>query len=270
LAKRKGVSIEMAAREVRHRFLAQTARKRRCPFIAMAHHADDQAELVLLRLLRGSGSEGLGGMRACSPSPMDADLTLIRPLLAVRREEILTFAQKHRIRFREDRSNASRVHLRNRVRHELLPHLRKHHQPAIESVLCRTASILAEEADYIEDVARQWLADGGGPFNELPLALRRRLIQLQALDLGVPLDFESVEQLVDLPERRVSVPGGQDLVRQLDGRVALATDRHYSPLKDALVLSVVDAGEVQFGRLGICWKTEPVPSGRPSARVSNQ
>ncbi|HXC99166.1 MAG TPA: tRNA lysidine(34) synthetase TilS, partial [Verrucomicrobiae bacterium] len=81
-ASRRGESIEMAARELRHKFLAKTALRRKIRVIALAHHADDQVELFFLRLLRGAGVEGLAGMKWRNPSPANSRITLARPLLA--------------------------------------------------------------------------------------------------------------------------------------------------------------------------------------------
>ena len=89
----QGVSIEMAARQLRHEFLARCARKRGARTVALAHHADDQIELFLLRLLRGAGGDGLGGMKARNLSPADRRISLVRPLLEFSKEEIAAFAR---------------------------------------------------------------------------------------------------------------------------------------------------------------------------------
>src|SRR5262249_25628214 len=96
---------EMAARLARHKFLARAARFYKISTIALAHHADDQSELFFLRLLRGSGGEGLSGMKWRAPSPVDGDCALIRPLLDVRRIDLEAYAREHGVAFREDASN---------------------------------------------------------------------------------------------------------------------------------------------------------------------
>src|SRR5258706_520992 len=96
-AKERGLSIEMAARELRHDFLARTAKQLRLSTIALAHHADDQVELFFLRLLRGTGNEGLAGMKWRAPSPADSTLELIRPLLDVSHAELEQYADVNRI-----------------------------------------------------------------------------------------------------------------------------------------------------------------------------
>src|SRR5258706_14198332 len=102
----------MAARKLRHDFLARTAVRLRIPTVALAHHADDQVELFFLRLLRGAGGEGLAGMKWRSPSPADKKITLVRPLLELTKTEVLDFARQNQIPFREDATNASSDFLR--------------------------------------------------------------------------------------------------------------------------------------------------------------
>ena len=81
LARRQGISLEMAGRRLRHEFLARTAHSPRIPAIALAHHADDQVELFFLRVFRGAGGQGLGGMKRSGPSPAHPSILLVRPLL---------------------------------------------------------------------------------------------------------------------------------------------------------------------------------------------
>src|SRR5205814_10548712 len=100
------LSLEMAARQVRHDFLARAAAQKSIPTVALAHHADDQLELFFLRLLRGSGGEGLAGMKWRNPSPSDPKIELVRPLLDQPKSALRAYAAQRKIRFREDASNA--------------------------------------------------------------------------------------------------------------------------------------------------------------------
>ncbi len=197
-ARAQRISIEMAARSARHEFLAAAARHAGARAIALAHHADDQAELFLLRLLRGSSSEGLGGMKWSGPSPADPTLRLVRPLLGRTRLEIEAFATAWKLAFREDSSNASVDLLRNRIRRELIPLLRKQYQPAVVRVLNRQADLLAGDADYLAHEARRWLEQAPSTrpaLAQLPLALQRRTLIEQLLDLGLAPEFTTVEAL---------------------------------------------------------------------------
>lgn len=168
VAAEQGISIEMAARQVRHAFLAECARRRKARVVALAQHADDQVELFLLRLLRGAGGEGLGGMKAISPSPTnrrtargDGRLTgkrvfLVRPLLEFSKAEIAAFAREMRLRFRADASNASTEFDRNWVRLKLLPLLRER-QPAVGKTILRAMQIAGAEGEFSTQFAEAWL-----------------------------------------------------------------------------------------------------------------
>jgi tRNA(Ile)-lysidine synthase len=207
-----GDSIEMAARKCRHRYLAKTAQSWRCRKIALAHHNDDQVELFFLRLFRGAGIDGLTGMHPTSPSPEDSRLTLARPLLEATREDIEKYARDHKIRFREDASNRDPKHQRNQIRHELLPMLRREFQPALNSVVSRTMSLLAGESELADHGADQ-LVDSSAEFDEFPKGFRRRLMRNELIRLGIDPNFELVEQLLAQEGEIVSAPGGSRITR---------------------------------------------------------
>lgn len=194
-AARAGISIEMAARELRHEFLARTARQLKIRAIALAHHADDQVESFFLRLLRGAGGEGLTGMKWRSPSPVDHAIQLIRPLLEVAKAELEMFTREKRVRFREDASNAALDMQRNRIRHELLPLLRRHYQPAVSKVVLRVMEIVGAEADVVTEAARAFLQQKDRTLTDWPLGVQRRVLQLQLQAQGLTADFELIESL---------------------------------------------------------------------------
>lgn len=223
-AKKQGVSLEMAARKLRHEFLAQTARRRNIPIVALAHHAGDQVELFFLRLLRGTGGEGIAGMKWLAPSPADAGIRLARPLLDVSKAELEAFARKNKIRFREDASNAARDILRNRIRHVLLPLLRRRFQPAIEKTVLRLMEIVGDEAEIVTNTARAWIsAKRREPFNKLSPAVQRRVIQLQLLERSVATDFEMVEFLRSHANRLVTISPLVSVSRDIAGFVQVRT-----------------------------------------------
>jgi tRNA(Ile)-lysidine synthase len=113
-AKEHGVSIEMAARDLRYAWFEELRQKLGYDYIAVAHHADDQLETFFINLLRGAGIRGLKGM-----TPVNGHI--IRPLLAFSRAEIRQYATEHHLHWREDHTNAETLFLRNKIRHELLP-----------------------------------------------------------------------------------------------------------------------------------------------------
>jgi len=140
IAKAEHDNLESIARRERYRYFEQIAREEGAAWVATGHTADDQAETVLFRLLRGSGVLGLGGVSAARP--LDDGVTLIRPLLAIRRQALLDYLHDKQIAYRIDSSNQELRFTRNRLRHELLPLLRANYNEGIDDVLCR----LAEQA----------------------------------------------------------------------------------------------------------------------------
>ncbi|MGH7250694.1 MAG: tRNA lysidine(34) synthetase TilS [Nitrospiraceae bacterium] len=180
--RRKGRSLQEQAREARYAAMVRVATALRMDKIALGHTADDQAETLMMWMLRGSGTAGLAGI-----PPARAPL-VVRPLLDVGRAEILTYLEAQGVPFREDSSNAKPLYLRNRVRHELLPAL-KRFNPGLLGVLKRQAEILREEDLCLDQLVSEHLAqltreDGAGTFVvdragllALPLALRRRMVR---------------------------------------------------------------------------------------------
>jgi tRNA(Ile)-lysidine synthetase-like protein len=158
IARREKLSVEMAARKARHEFLVRTAARLRIRTVALAHHADDQVELFFLRLFRGSGSQGLLGMQWRNPSPFNKRIQLVRPLLGQTRARLAKYAKENRVRFREDASNRALDIQRNRIRHELLPLLRKRYQPALDTVIARVLDITQAEAEVITETAHSYLS----------------------------------------------------------------------------------------------------------------
>lgn len=155
LRKGRGQSLEETAREERYRFLKETASICGAVKIATGHHRDDQAETVLMNLLRGSGPEGLKGI-----APV-WETRIIRPLLNVAREEILEFLREEGLEHMTDSSNLSTVFLRNRIRNDLLPELKKNYNPRIVAGLSRTAEIIRREDDYLQNTVREQIARWG-------------------------------------------------------------------------------------------------------------
>lgn len=258
-AKRHGLSVEMAARELRHEFLARTAVRLHCPVVALAHHADDQVELFFLRLLRGAGGEGLAGMKWRSPSPANQTLELVRPLLDVSKADLATFADANGIRFREDASNASADILRNRVRHELLPLLRNRFQPALDRTILRLMDIVGADAEVASDAARAGLRLNTGSrlhrLSDWPVGLQRRVIQLQLQKHKIEASFDLIESLRGMPDQPVTVRPGLRVACDAAGRilkVAATSDKFRR--QRAVIRLAGAAGEFTFAGAAINWE----------------
>ncbi len=221
-AGRERGGLEQAARRERYAFLRRVREEEGAAAIAVAHTRDDQAETLLLRLLRGAGATGLAGMR-----PRSGDV--VRPLLAVSRSEVLAHLRERGLAWREDPSNADPAHRRNRVRHELLPYLEERFNPGIRAVLARTASLLADEAAHVRAEARSLVArigreeDGVLALRRAPLAeappavaratLREALLRAGGLGRVGALHVERVLQLARAKApsgRRLPLPGGRE------------------------------------------------------------
>ena len=155
LQKGRGKSLEEIGREERYRFLDETAETCGARKIATGHHRDDQAETVLINLLRGSGPEGLKGIVPVREG------RIIRPLLHVGRGEILEFLNREGLTYMTDSSNLSPLFLRNRIRHELIPELTARYNPGIVKGLSHTAEIIRREDDYLQTMVRQILSRWG-------------------------------------------------------------------------------------------------------------
>ena len=138
LRREEGLSVETAARKARHTALLEEAAASGADAIALGHTEDDHIETVLLSLLRGAGLRGLAGMAEQSESPFTLPsgerVPIIRPLLGVTRADVLGYLKERRLRPRQDASNADPTHLRNRVRHELLPLMQRIREGAADAV----------------------------------------------------------------------------------------------------------------------------------------
>lgn len=151
LTREEGFSIEDAARRCRLEFFMEAARQFNVKKIVLAHTRDDQAETVLLRLLRGTGLRGLTAMQ---PRMEYENITLVRPLLEVGRDDILEYLKAKNLAYRVDPSNYSLRFSRNRVRHELIPELEKSYNPQVREHLRRLAETLSVDFNFIETEAR--------------------------------------------------------------------------------------------------------------------
>lgn len=210
LARERGLAVEEAARQARYRFLGDLARSLGGRTVAVAHHADDQAETVLMHFLRGSGLAGLRGMLPLSrldelrlgervePAPPGEAIRLVRPLLDVRRTEIERYVAELGLEPRFDRSNLDTTHFRNRLRHELLPYLETFN-PNVREVLRRTAVVAAGDYQVLRGVV----------MDEWPRVVR------EESDDAIAFDLPSLRELPDGLVRSLLREGVHRLRRSL-------------------------------------------------------
>jgi tRNA(Ile)-lysidine synthase len=207
------LSIEEAARELRYSFLFRLAEETDAQAIAVGHTADDQAETLLMHLLRGTGLSGLRGMAYRTlPNPWSQSVPLIRPLLSFRREEILAYCTKMELDPIDDPSNLDSSFTRNRIRHELLPKLEEYN-PQIKEHLLQSADLLSEDFQLIEALSNMvWgkilreidhhkLAIDRQIFLRQPLALQRMLLRRVFQTLRPEarnLDYAAIERAIKI------------------------------------------------------------------------
>lgn len=151
-------NIEDTARLARYRFLARVAHHAGARTVVTAHHADDQAETILLHILRGAGLRGAGGMASAAPLPTDARLRLVRPLLDVPREAIIAYCEAHDLRPRHDPTNDDTDLTRNYIRHRALPVLREVN-PRVVDALNRFGRVARRDDDLLTALTNEaWTA----------------------------------------------------------------------------------------------------------------
>lgn len=200
--KKHHCSLEEAARTLRYRALEEVRVKVHATVIALGHTADDQAEELLLRLIRGCGSTGLSGM-ACKNG------YLIRPLLQETKEQLILFLQGQDIPFCTDSSNHNLRFLRNRIRHELLPQLEERYNPSMRQTLLQTAKILQAEDEllatltensYLNLVSHSLLGISLAllDFGIEPLAIQRRILEKICWEFNSRPSFAKIEDLLNI------------------------------------------------------------------------
>lgn len=210
-------SLEEICRNARLDFLFKAAKNIKADKIALGHNLDDQAETVLMRLLRGSGLYGLSGIL---PKRKIYGFTVIRPLLEVKRKEIAAFLKRKKIRPRVDSSNSQDIYLRNKIRNQLLPVLEKDYNRNIKQVLSNTAESIVNDYDFLSQVSVE-TAKRLGPninlkrFSRLHTAiqrmvLRREICRLKGNTRGI--GFRHIQEIEDLILNRprkslVDLPG---------------------------------------------------------------
>ena len=209
VAEQTGQSLEEAARNVRYRFLMEQARKHRAQAVAVAHHADDQVETILMHFLRGAAMSGLTGMAFRRVIPMyDPQIPLARPLLGIWRSEIEAYIKEIGVSACIDESNADITYFRNRLRHQLIPDFETYN-PKFRLVLLRMAEILRREDELLDEfTTAAWdqcqvsqsedrIILLASEFKQLQKALQRRLLR-RAVSILRPdlrdVGFEAIER----------------------------------------------------------------------------
>jgi tRNA(Ile)-lysidine synthase len=247
-AKHDGVSIEDAARRERYAFLRDVAARAGATRIATGHTTDDQAETFLLKLARGAGLSGLGGIYPFRDG-------VIRPLLDVRRRDLRAFLASRGETWIEDETNADVSNPRNRVRHVLLPQFEAAFGDSVLDAIARAAALAAEDGAWLDAEASRLFSSMAGPspggialaeapLRALPAPLARRVLlqAMRAVAAGREVGSRHVEAAIDVLNGRC--------------RSAETPAGHWEHIRGNLVLTSRAGAEV-----------EPAPARRPKARV---
>lgn len=220
-AKMHGLSSEEAGRILRYDFFEEIAQRANATKIAVAHNKNDQAETVLMRLLRGTGLQGLTAIHIKRGK-------IVRPLLDIDRESIEKYCKIYNLSPRIDKSNLESIYYRNKIRLELIPYLEENYNPNVMANLVRTAEILKKDFDFIEERAKEVYADlvdnQGEQGLELPIegiqklhnALQSRVIRLaaeQLLGRQEILEYKHVQDALELMQKgltgkKITLPMG--------------------------------------------------------------
>ena len=277
-ARAERTSIEAAGHRVRYALFERIVREGAGDLVATAHTRDDQAETVLLRLIRGAGPAGLAGIRPrIGP--------VVRPLLDIRRAELREYLRERGLSYREDPSNRDERILRNRVRHRLIPFLAEHFSPAITGVLARGAGIWRDDADWLDAAANaaaggivqctegRFEVDAAGLVAEPPAIARRIARQVLEAAGGRRVGFDHVERLrrlagadsaaaaVDFPGCRAERHGATLRLTRRHGRsTPAAADRRFE-------YPLAVPGEVEIREAGLRVSAE---RGRRPARLAGR
>ena len=223
----KHLSLEAAGRELRYAYFSRLLEGGQ-DRIATAHTRDDQAETVLLKLVRGAGTRGLAGIYSQLPvhGSQFSEKAIIRPLLGTRRRELEAYLRELGQGWREDSSNRDLRHSRNRVRHGIMPRLERHLNPAVRETLAEIAEIARAEEEYWQQevlrvLPQVWTANTLklGVLADFPLALRRHVVRAAGESLGLQLEFGHVEDVLQAASNGKSamLPGGWVVSRNATG-----------------------------------------------------
>jgi tRNA(Ile)-lysidine synthase len=266
-----GASLEEKARELRYGFLREVKEGCGARKIATGHTLNDQAETVLMRLLRGSGPEGLSGIRPARKNG------IIRPLIGLTREEILSYLRQRRLAHVTDASNFEPACLRNSIRLDLLPRLRTY-QPRIVEILDRTAEIARADNEWLNDQAGSWIAEWRqtGPgnetilpisrFRELPEALKNHVVRETLKSVAGNLrriglaHIEAVKRLTHStrPQVQVTLP---NRIRVRKAYERLIFSKGVSPPADTYCACIEGTGSFHMDVLGCTLTLEEMETG---------
>jgi len=242
-AKDEGISIEQAARQCRFELFERVCLRQQAKVVALAHHADDNAETILHRIARGTGLRGLGGIRPSRPIRQGSDIRVIRPLLSFRRQEIEQYLRDRGITCREDSTNSLDSYTRNRIRNEILPMLCERVNPRAVEAINRLGEQARGLDEYLAQTAERMLESMilerddrqivllATALARKPRIIRTQLIREAILLLGVgeaELSYSNLKAVAAMAgesagSKGMDLPGGLRVMRRYDRLVLRRT-----------------------------------------------
>jgi len=256
-AKLEKISVETAGRLCRYEAFERIAREVGGKAVAVGHTADDKAETVLQRIIRGTGLRGLGGIPAKRPISRHSDIFVVRPLIECFREEVMEYLKQKGVTVRVDASNVSADYERNRIRNELLPLLESGYNRKVKQALLRLARIASAANDFVESEARRHMAGeatiSAAEVRGLPEALELEVLRQAIESAGLSADLDCVEEALGLlrsksPSGAVHLAGGMEVKRSY-GRVEVRGRR--VPGKPLEPAKLTVPGEACFGEYAV-------------------
>jgi tRNA(Ile)-lysidine synthase len=259
VARERGTSVEQAGRQCRFEFLERLCLKLDARTVAMAHHADDNAETILHRIIRGTGLRGLGGIRPVRPIRPGSDIRIIRPLLAFRRAQIMDYLTERGIESRVDATNHSSEFTRNRIRNIVLPLLREKFNPQVDEALLRLGEQARGADAYLSETSERLLESlvvshddrqltlHADLLARKPQVMRAQVVRHALLRLGIgeqELTYGHLEAVANLAAGRegnktLDLPGGFRVSRRYARLVfEAATGAPVEPLADQMRVSM--------------------------------
>lgn len=286
-AAKSAESIETAARELRYEFLAETADANRCKKIAMAHHADDNVETILHRIIRGTGMRGLAGIEPVRPIA-GREVQVVRPMLELTRGQIEQFVNDRKIECRLDKTNLNNDHTRNRIRNELLPLLRSEYNGQVDRAISSLAAIAGDFGEILAQEAAEQLAKmamqsdrdsltlDAEAMGRLPRIHQAEILHLAMAQLKVPQRHVGYRQIIVVLDmlanrgglgKKVQLPGGLWIeMRSNKLTLTLKTDEAAPPAEQQVTLTV--DGTTAVGGGYVCIDDDgPRPIRRVSAKL---
>ena len=261
------MSFEEYAREARYAFLVETAKAGACAAIATGHHADDQAETVLMRVLRGTSPRGLGGI---PPKGLREGMPIVRPLFRLTRDDILAYLRERGHAHCHDESNLDIGFVRNRIRHELIPQIRHEYNPRVREALGRLSDAQRTENDLLASMTAEFMqrcvsTEGAiqrKEFREGHRALQRRAVIELAWRYGAEPDFQRDDQAVDFitgtaSGKRFDLGSGVQLVSGKDAVEIAQSPQH--PVDRSEVPVTVPGETPAFGKRIVLTALEAPP-----------